>query len=134
MTKMQARGPLFDGRGKKFIDQAFKQTVQKLVELGEERLNEVLRPRPSGVYLSFQQGGKSQGHYRRNVKAEQRGHKATIHDNRVVYGPWLEGISSRNQSTRFKGYASFRKTAEWLQKQMPLVLRDTAHRLGRKLG
>lgn len=31
-----------------------------------------------------------------------------IHDNGVVYGPWLEGISSRNETTRFKGYHTFR--------------------------
>jgi hypothetical protein len=31
-----------------------------------------------------------------------------VHDSGVVYGPWLEGISSRNQTTRFKGYHTFR--------------------------
>ncbi len=32
-----------------------------------------------------------------------------VHDRGIVYGPWLEGTSSRNQTTRFKGYRSFAK-------------------------
>lgn len=35
-----------------------------------------------------------------------------VNDRRIVYGPWLEGVSSRNQSTRFKGYHSFRRAFE----------------------
>jgi hypothetical protein len=32
-----------------------------------------------------------------------------VHDNGVVYGPWLEGVGSRNYPvTRFKGYHTFR--------------------------
>jgi hypothetical protein len=32
-----------------------------------------------------------------------------VHDRGIIYGPWLEGVGSRNQSTRFKGYASLRR-------------------------
>lgn len=39
-----------------------------------------------------------------------------IHDP-VVYGPWLEGTSQRNQSTRFKGYKLFRLTRLSLKKK-----------------
>jgi hypothetical protein len=31
-----------------------------------------------------------------------------VHDTRVTYGPWLEGVGSRNATTRFKGYHTFR--------------------------
>jgi len=40
-----------------------------------------------------------------------------ITDGGVVYGPWLEGISSRNMTTRFKGYMTFRKTSQELEKK-----------------
>jgi hypothetical protein len=34
----------------------------------------------------------------------------SINDSNVIYGPWLEGIGSRNSPvTRFKGYATFRR-------------------------
>ena len=32
-----------------------------------------------------------------------------------VYGPWLEGVGSRNATTRFKGYWAFRKAAAALE-------------------
>lgn len=30
----------------------------------------------------------------------------------VLYGPWLEGVGSRNATTRFKGYFSMRRAAQ----------------------
>jgi hypothetical protein len=30
----------------------------------------------------------------------------------TVYGPWLEGVGSRNASTRFKGYWTFRRSTQ----------------------
>jgi len=35
-----------------------------------------------------------------------------VHDRGIIYGPWLEGTSSRNHTTRFKGYASFRRATD----------------------
>ena len=34
-----------------------------------------------------------------------------------VYGPWLEGVGSRNNTTRFKGYHAFRNAAAELQRR-----------------
>ena len=34
---------------------------------------------------------------------------AVIYDSGVVYGPWLEGVGTRNQTTRFRGYHMFRR-------------------------
>mgnify|MGYP001615884840 CR=1 FL=1 len=44
----------------------------------------------------------------------QRHDRVIVHDRGVVYGPWLEGVSSRNLSTKFKGYHSFRRAANGL--------------------
>lgn len=35
-----------------------------------------------------------------------------------VYGPWLEGVGSRNNTTRFKGYHAFRNAASRLQQRI----------------
>jgi hypothetical protein len=40
-----------------------------------------------------------------------------VHDAGIVYGPWLEGVSERNRSTRFKGYHTFRIISRQLQSQ-----------------
>lgn len=37
------------------------------------------------------------------------------------YGPWLEGVSKRNASTRFKGYHAFRKQTQRLTGDVPRI-------------
>lgn len=39
-----------------------------------------------------------------------------VWDNNVVYGGWLEGVSSRNATTRFKGYHTFRQVKQSLNR------------------
>jgi hypothetical protein len=127
---VEISGPLFK-KGAKITRNAMEDAVQELVELGEDRLNEVLRPRPAGLYLSAQQarpGKASTGNYRRNVQGESEGLKGRIDDGGVIYGPWLEGTSSRNQSTRFKGYGAFRLTGQWLEKKSDDVLEKHARK------
>jgi len=105
--------------------------IQEMVKLGEQRLALTLRPRPAGVYLSVSQAGRgkaSTGHYRRNLHTMVQDLHGRIDDGGVVYGPWLEGVGSRNQTTRFKGYASFRRTSQWMQKQVPKIARGQVHK------
>lgn len=47
-----------------------------------------------------------------------------VHDTPVVYGPWLEGLGSRNQTTRFKGYHTFRKMAQMLNLEAEAIAED----------
>lgn len=112
--------------------------VQELVEKGEEHLGEMLRPRPAGVYLSVAEAGRgkaSTGHYRRNVHGEMRGSLlGRLHDSNVIYGSWLEGTSSRNQTTRFKGYSSFRRTHQWLEGQKERVVQAHVGRWLRRMN
>lgn len=50
------------------------------------------------------------GYYESQVRTERASAEVySINDSNVIYGPWLEGLSSRNQTTRFKGYATFRR-------------------------
>lgn len=45
-----------------------------------------------------------------------------------VYGPWLEGVGSRNQTTRFKGYHAFRKAAAMLERRIEGMGERLLHR------
>jgi len=112
---VELKGPLFTNAPAK-VQEEIGHGMQRAVEAGEQRLDEMLRPRPAGVYLAVQGPAGSKGNYRHNVqgKVESNLH-ALITDNGVCYGPWLEGVGSRNETTRFKGYNSFRRTAQWLQ-------------------
>ena len=121
---VEIKGPLVS-KGPKLIRDAMGDAVQELVELGQDRLNQGLRRGPAGLFKSTQEarpGKASTGHYRRNVSGEVQGLRGRIDDGGVRYGPWLEGTSSRNQSTRFKGYGAFRLVGQWLEKQSDEVL------------
>lgn len=50
------------------------------------------------------------------VRKNPAGPGLSVFDNWVIYGPWLEGNGSRNATTRFKGYASYRRAAQALER------------------
>jgi hypothetical protein len=131
------RGPLVTGAGPAALERGLETLIRLVVEQGEARLSEVLRPRPAGHFLSVSEAKKgkaSKGHYRRNVDSRIRGLTAVIHDSNVVYGPWLEGTSARNRTTRFKGYGSFRRTGQWLNHSMSRFIRQVEPQIVRELG
>lgn len=57
-----------------------------------------------------------------------------ITDQRVIYGPWLEGTSWRNLTTRFKGYSVFRRTTNLLDRQAQGIAERTLDRFIRRFG
>jgi hypothetical protein len=143
--QMEATGPLFE-RGVPIMKSVTGQFIQFMVELGEQRLDITLRPRnetSKGVYLSAGEARRgstwshaSTGHYRRNVSGSvsTRSLKGTITDGGVIYGPWLEGTSSRNRTSRFPGYASFRRTSQWLQERVGKEAKGFVHRYTSRLN
>ena len=59
---------------------------------------------------------KPTGYYERHIVNQDMGSQHLIHDSNVVYGPWLEGVGSRNfPKTRFKGYSIMRKVTRSMQ-------------------
>lgn len=106
---VSTKGPLFDGRARKIMQQFIRETTEDVSQLGvtmvHQRLGNVLQ-HPSGHYVSTV------------VTDRASNDRVDITDHGVIYGPWLEGTSSRNQSTRFKGYATFRKTKGQLSRRV----------------
>lgn len=136
-VSLNATGPLFDGRATKTLQQATQNTIQELVEIGGERISGEARPEPGGKFLSVSEakrGQASTGNYRRNLSEKVKNLVGIITDGGVIYGPWLEGTSSRNQTTRFKGYAIFRRTRQWLQGQAGRVLEKNVRKAVRRMG
>ncbi|HEY0638388.1 MAG TPA: hypothetical protein VGD67_12140 [Pseudonocardiaceae bacterium] len=59
-------------------------------------------------------------YYETQVVLEQRAVTDwAVHDRGTIYGPWLEGTGSRNRTTSFKGYRSFRFATQELSRQAP---------------
>lgn len=60
-------------------------------------------------------------YYETQVTFDQTGSDGVLHDRGIVYGPWLEGVGSRNATSRFKGYHMFRRTAQLLQEDVSIA-------------
>ncbi len=132
---VEFRGPLFT-LPDRIVQKYGGRMVQKVMEAGEQRLDATLQIRPKGVYLSVGEaapGRASKGNYRRNIHGRRNGLHAEINDGGVVYGPWLEKGAGRG-ITRFRGYASFRRVRDWLDKNRPKIIRPVVMDLVRELG
>ena|SRR5258708_5090472 len=98
MTDIIKHGPIFDGRAEIALDEFVRVSEELMAHAAMdqviERLNSVLQ-HPTGYYES-------------QIAVEKRFDAYAVTDSGVVYGPWLEGTGSRNKTTRFKGYSTFR--------------------------
>jgi hypothetical protein len=111
-------GPLFDGRSTAeaaaMLDDVVTDVGRQGYSLVMGRLNQTLQhPTP---------------YYETQVVTQPLGPaEAHVHDRGIVYGPWLEGVGSRNQTSRFKGYHNWRLATQDLEQQVP-ALADAAVR------
>lgn len=98
-------GPFFDGRMEKAIKDAADGIEREVALSGatvvRSELNTVLRVQTPA--------------YRLRVTAQPNRPGWKVWDQGSVYGPWLEGTGSRNKTTRFKGYATFRRMTQKIQ-------------------
>lgn len=113
MPEVIRRGPLFDGQAEVAVAAFADRAVREVARVGQDdigiQLIKVLQ-HPTGFYES-------------NIRNDLTGvHTRVINDNNVIYGPWLEGTSSRNQTTRFKGYATFRLMTQQLDRKVPEIV------------
>lgn len=56
------------------------------------------------------------GYYESRIQVVKGSTYRGFSDGKVVYGGWLEGVDSRNKTTRFKGYRTFRLVQQSLAK------------------
>lgn len=107
-TRLTYAGALFDFRGRRI----FRQFRDELEEEGAEWALDHVR---GTFHRSFRQ---PTGYYESNVRTHNTSTGWEVWDGGQrgpVYGPWLEGVGSRNQTTRFKGYHAFRLAAQALE-------------------
>jgi hypothetical protein len=104
-------GPLFDRRVDAAVRDGLEEAQRQVAHQGaaevRARLGDVLK-HPTGRYES-------------HVHDTVVGDNPSVVDDRVVYGPWLEGTGSRNRTTRFKGYHTFRLIAQRLRREAPAI-------------
>lgn len=105
-ASIHIRGPLFDGVAKRDLALAVQAVTKEVADyaLFQWQLNlEGSLQNPTGRYQS-----------QLNV-ARRDLITMSVNDgwpgSGLVYGPWLEGVGSRNKTTRFKGYFALRRAA-----------------------
>lgn len=108
MADFIAKGPLFDGRAQVNIRAWIDESVQTI---SFEAARDVQT-------LGMSQYREPTGYYSSRVQPDRISEvEGRVHDNMVVYGPWLEGVGSRNATTRFKGYRTWRITGQKYQRR-----------------
>jgi hypothetical protein len=121
---VKTSGPLFDGRAGReisaFLDEAKEQVgAQALAEVHLILDREIRHPTP---------------YYETQIISERQGNDRVVHDRGIVYGPWLEGTSSRNRTTRFKGYAAFRRASAEVAGRVPVLVEHVLRKYLARLG
>ena len=121
---VSASGPLFDGTASPMIHRWTREGGEEIAQFAERevqrRLHQVLR-HPTG-------------HYESQVTVDRTSPDSfDITDNGVVYGKWLEGTSSRNEETRFKGYHTFREVKQRVEARADRSMQRILDRHAREL-
>ncbi|QMP84399.1 hypothetical protein HUN42_00021 [Streptomyces phage Dagobah] len=111
-VRAAASGPLFDHRAARYFDDFADDLEQEGAQWALDHIKDTYHTHfkePTGYYES---------HVR--VRREFGAHVVTDGGHSgPVYGPWLEGVGSRNfPATRFRGYHAFRKASEALQRRI----------------
>lgn len=136
MADVTTSGPLYDGsayaalgegvdavrrqvsqRGQQLVMAAF--TAQMHRDTGRF-LHSVTTTRTSRTY-STASGHKS---YTMPVIVEDAATDELVTTDIASYGPWLEGVGSRNDTTRFKGYHGFRIAGQELDRVAGVIADD----------
>lgn len=92
-------------------DDAERDVAREGVQLVRQHLGRVLK-HPTGRYSA-------------STLAEKRGSNWRVNGSRRKYGSWLEGTSRRNTRSRFKGYRTFERIAQTLQRKASGVAEDS---------
>lgn len=123
-VEIHVSGPIFDAARRRgivgeFCEEAVRDVGAQLLADWSTNLNASIRhPTP---------------YYETQTHMLVSGPTAIVNDRGIVYGPWLEGTSSRNRTTRFRGYASLRRARAGLEAKIPRLVRGAYDRLVARL-
>jgi hypothetical protein len=109
MTDVIVSGPFFDGR-----------TAAALPRICQEIQDQIAAQASADVHMWMERFFRNPTpYYETQVTTQRAGDTTVVHDRGVIYGPWLAGEGSRNQTTRFKGYAHWRLATQGAEARVP---------------
>lgn len=127
MATGSVSGPLFDGQAEAALRRGIDEIRRRLAAEGEKlaaaAFAESIRNDHGKFTSHFTSTSRSRTYttqsgtrsYSMAVVADRASETVVVND-LVTYGAWLEGVGSRNASTRFKGYHGFRRAAQQLDR------------------
>lgn len=106
-------GPWFDGRAEQAIRDACDDARDDVAAYAEERVL-------MGTSASFK---TRTPYYETRIDTTRVSAEVSlVHDHGVIYGPWLEGVGSRNYpATRFRGYGHWRAAKQAVELRGPQI-------------
>lgn len=113
----QVKGPIITGKTAPIVADMLREIDRKVAHRYLDTWRKFLKARMK----------HPTGHYERNMVVKERRQSFLVTDNRVVYGPWLEGVSRRNRATRFKGYAAQRRAKQAVDKDAVIIAHNVVH-------
>jgi hypothetical protein len=123
MADVRVSGPFFDGRADAALQDFLREVPYTVASQGlaywQTNLDASIKhPTP---------------YYETQVHVYRDGDAAVVDDRGIIYGPWLEGVGSRNSPvTRFPGYHSLRKAVQTLSgRTREIAERTLAKYIGR---
>ena len=121
---VQPLGPLADGSAPATVHAWADEVKRDIAAEGVNRLR--------GFQMN--KSGRATGRYQSELQTSNLAYNDIRISDPVVYGPWLEGSSNRNRSTRFKGYKLWRKTAQVLLDDAGKIAEKRMPELVKRLG
>jgi hypothetical protein len=118
------RGPILTGMAGPIVTQMLEEAVAEVAAQASADLHRFMN-------ATFKHPTP---YYETQVSIAARGRDLVVNDRGVVYGPWLEGVSSRNATTRFKGYANWRRARQGLAPKVSRLVEHAVQRTLSRLG
>jgi len=111
-AKVTAKGPLFDDTVEA-LARAANRALTDIAVMGANRVKKELYPGHGRITANLRShvGGSLVKNFHAQIDAGEARYGANI-----IYASWVEGTSSRNKRSRFKGYHMFQHARDWLAK------------------
>jgi hypothetical protein len=121
---VDASGPLFDGEARAAALEVLDRSKREAADLAVNMLH--------GYVMN--KTGRGTGHYQSEIQVSNLAYNDLLIHDPVVYSPWLEGVSRRNESTRFKGYHLWRRTRQRVRARAQEILQKNLDELIGRMG
>lgn len=118
-------GPFFSPGMASVVEHAVQETERQIVAFGVKAVREQLH---SGH-------GVVTGRFRASITGQvSQSRHGIVFARDAVKGPWLEGTARRNQTSRFKGYAMFRRGRERTESESERIADQVIGRVAKRLN